>query len=119
MRPDNEHSLVNFGEKGGAGDNTVYEIFKAFEEVAVSTAYIRLTDGAATGSDNCRIACTGDTLTVECQPEVDRIHIFTERPLTLVTPSLPPTHIASGSHLATRREIIPLPRCGTSTASAN
>ncbi len=112
MRPDDEHTLMNFGGIGGAGDHTVYEIFKALEEVAISTAYIRFADGELTTSDNCRADLVelssysenpADTtlleiadrcLVVSTDPEVDKIHIYTTRPLML---QLRPAHLAQSS----------------------
>lgn len=37
LRPDNENAVCAFGERGGAGDNTVQEIFKVMEECALTS----------------------------------------------------------------------------------
>ena len=45
LRPDNENAVCAFGERGGAGDNTIQEIFKVMEECALTSAYV-VADGA-------------------------------------------------------------------------
>lgn len=36
LRPADDNTLCTFGQIGGAGDNTVYEIFKAMEETVMN-----------------------------------------------------------------------------------
>lgn len=105
MRPDDEHVLVNFGETGGAGDHTVFEIFKAMEETVVSTAYVRVTDGGVTYASNCTAAVDGNRLDVSCAPEADRLHIFTDRPLTVSGAGLSGERLDAGPHLVRSGEV--------------
>lgn len=54
LRPNNEYSLCFFGGRGGAGDNTVYEIFKAMEECALRSAYVIVEKDGEVKTWNCK-----------------------------------------------------------------
>ena len=53
LRPDNENEICAFGERGGAGDNTVQEIFKAMEECVLTSAYVIIDKNGAIQAWNC------------------------------------------------------------------
>lgn len=53
LRPDDENSVCAFGERGGAGDNTVQEIFKVMEECALTSAYVVIDEAGRVQSWNC------------------------------------------------------------------
>jgi hypothetical protein len=50
---DDKNVLCFFGGKGGAGDNTVYEIFKAMGEVALNSAYVFVDKNKEITAYNC------------------------------------------------------------------
>lgn len=99
MRSDDEYRLHDFGETGGAGDHTVYEIFKALEETAISTAYIRIDDNNKITIVNCKVKLKSNKLQIETDRHIKRIHIQTNIPLKA---SLNNTHmreLSSGPNL--------------------
>ena len=53
LRPDNENAVCAFGERGGAGDNTVQEIFKVMEECALTSAYVIIDEEGRVQNWNC------------------------------------------------------------------
>lgn len=99
MRPDDEHALANFGGIGGAGDHTVHEIFKALEEVAVSTAYIRVNEDEIFNTDNSEVTVTDDVFVIKPAPEVEKIHVYTESPLIIRIFGSCDTTLPSGGHI--------------------
>lgn len=60
LRPDDENTVCKFGERGGAGDNTVQEIFKAMEECALTSAYVYVNEMGEVRSYNCRVSILED-----------------------------------------------------------
>ena len=83
LRPADETKLCNFGEIGGAGDHTVYEIFKALEETMISTAYVRVESDGRFNALNCRARLRGDSLYVSTDRHTRRLHVCTSNPLQL------------------------------------
>lgn len=100
MRPENEFQLCNFSDIGGAGDHTVYEIFKALEETAISTAYVRVTDPDGEPEViNCTATLSGNMLDIKTDRHIRRTHIYTEIPIEVAIDGKNATHLPPGSHL--------------------
>lgn len=53
LRPDDEYSVCSFGKRGGSGDNTVQEIFKAMEECTLTSAYVAIDEKGNIQCWNC------------------------------------------------------------------
>lgn len=81
MRPAGGARLCNFGETGGAGDHTVYEIFKALEETMVSTAYIRIDGNDKVKAVNCKARLKGGRLLVDTDRHIRRVHVHASSPV--------------------------------------
>lgn len=83
LRPDDETKMVSFGGKGGAGDHTTFELFKALEECALTSAYVIVTPRREVKTWNCRAQFAPDgTLTVTpAEDIVGKVHINTSLPL--------------------------------------
>lgn len=77
LRPADGEAFTRFGEPGGAGDNTVYEIFKALEECALTTAYVIVTAAGEVRCHNCsaRWTASGHLHIEPGEPCVARIHL--------------------------------------------
>jgi hypothetical protein len=90
-RPDDEsgfHSFGTgkdgFGESGGAGDNTVQEIFKVMEECALTQAYIIVREDGSVKSWNCKASKQGTTINVvPNESYIDKLHVNTKNPVTV------------------------------------
>lgn len=96
LRPEDETKLCNFGDIGGAGDHTVYEIFKALEETMISTAYVRVeADGKCTAL-NCKARLRGDRLSVSADRHIRRLHVYTTSPLRLSVNGDQPQTLSAG-----------------------
>ena len=84
LRPDDEDTFCVFQERGGAGDNTVQEIFKAMEECALTSAYVLVRDDGSLLAYNCRAELKKGTLSiVPAEAIVSKIHVNTPRKLTI------------------------------------
>lgn len=84
LRPDDEDTFCVFQERGGAGDNTVQEIFKAMEECALTSAYVLVRDNGSLLAYNCRAELKKGTLSiVPAEAIVSKIHVNTPRKLTI------------------------------------
>lgn len=55
LRPDDENTICQFKERGGAGDNTVQEIFKVMEECALTSAYVLIRKDGSILAYNCQV----------------------------------------------------------------
>lgn len=76
LRPDDENTVCAFGERGGSGDNTVQEIFKALEECALTSAYVVVDSVGQLQSWNCFAGYKDGILQVIPDEEIIRnIHI--------------------------------------------
>ena len=76
LRPDDEDKVCFFGQQGGAGDNTVQEIFKVMEECALTKAYLIVDDKNEIHSWNCRVEREGDLLHIyPYETIVETIHV--------------------------------------------
>jgi len=84
-RPSGGDQLCDFGQRGGAGDNTVYEIFKAMEECALTTAFVIVEPTGEVKSWNCRAQLSdGGRLKVSAlEACVEKLHVNTARALQL------------------------------------
>lgn len=87
LRPDDEHAFTRFGCPGGAGDNTVYEIFKALEECVLTTAYVIVSETGAIRAHNCSAHWTRpDRLHIEpAEKCIERIHLNIRKPIVAET----------------------------------
>ena len=84
LRPDNADQICDFGNNGGSGDNTLFEMFKALEECALTTAYIIVDRKGNTRTWNCKADLSHGLLQIETtEPSVEKIHINTSRPLNV------------------------------------
>ena len=82
FRPDDETKMVSFGKKGGAGDHTTFEIFKAMEECVLTSAYVIVKEDGYVRSWNCQATLRNGTLTVvPAEGVVEKVHINTACPL--------------------------------------
>ncbi len=78
LRPDDEESMCVFGKRGGAGDNTVHEIFKAMTECALTVAYVVVDATGNVQGWNCRVQKThGIYEVIPYEKTVCRIHVNT------------------------------------------
>ena len=85
MRSLSDTGLCFFGEFGGAGDHTVYEIFKALEECLLTTAYVVVPQTGEIRSHNCTVRRCGRNV-LEIRPDeacVQRVHLNSARELTV------------------------------------
>ncbi len=85
LRPADDEAFTHFGGPGGAGDNTVYEIFKALEECVMTTAYILVTDTGEIQCHGCSARWTSSGL-LHVEPDdpcIARIHLNTAKPITV------------------------------------
>lgn len=84
-RPANENQLCCDYGLGGAGDNTVYEIFKAMEECALTTAFVIVEPTGEVKSWNCKaqISPGGNLKVSALESCIEKIHVNTDRPLQL------------------------------------
>ena len=91
LRPEDESAFPVFGEPGGAGDNTVYEIFKALEECAMTLSYVIVEDTGEIRCHNCSAEWTspGCLLVRADENCVRMLHLNSEVPLDV--------HFVSGS----------------------
>ena len=62
LRPDDENTICQFKERGGAGDNTVQEIFKVMEECALTSAYVLIRKDGSILAYNCQVHKKNGTL---------------------------------------------------------
>lgn len=84
LRPDDEDTICQFKERGGAGDNTVQEIFKVMEECALTSAYVLIRDDNSVTAYNCRVQEKNGTLHVTPNEAViSKIHVNTPRKTTI------------------------------------
>ncbi len=85
LRPDDEENTIcQFKERGGAGDNTVQEIFKALEECALTSAYILVRDDGSVKAYNCRaVLGSGGLLVIPDEPIIEKIHLNAKIPVTI------------------------------------
>lgn len=83
FRPEDGQAFTNFGGPGGAGDNTVYEIFKALEECMLTVGYVIVTDKGEVRCHNCSARWTSPgRLCIEPEEScVTRIHVNAKIPL--------------------------------------
>ena len=81
LRPADGQAFTRFGEPGGAGDNTVYEIFKALEECVLTTAYVIVTENGDVRCHNCSAgwSAPGHLHVTPDDGCVSRVHINTGR----------------------------------------
>jgi hypothetical protein len=90
-RPDDETGFHpwgqgedGFGERGGAGDNTIQEIFKVMEECALTQAYIIVREDGSVKSWNCKASKNGTIINVVPNDiYIDKIHVNTKNPVTV------------------------------------
>lgn len=77
LRPDNENSLCFFGGRGGSGDNTVYEIFKAMEECALTTSYVVVEKDKRVKTWNCsaKWGKDGSLCVIPAEKIIERIQL--------------------------------------------
>lgn len=84
LRPDDEDTFCQFKERGGAGDNTVQEIFKAMEECALTSAYVLVRDDGSLLAYNCRAERKKGVIHITpAEAVVSKIHINTPRPVKI------------------------------------
>lgn len=85
LRPDDEENAIcQFKERGGAGDNTVQEIFKALEECALTSAYVLIRDDRSIETYNCRVISENERLLIiPDESIIDKIHINAKIPVTI------------------------------------
>ncbi len=76
FRPLNENRIVNFGDQGGAGDNTVYEIFKALEECALNKAYVIFDKRGKLSAWNCFATIEGGKIKIiPAETVIELVHL--------------------------------------------
>lgn len=84
LRPDDENSVCMFGERGGAGDNTVQEIFKVMEECILTSAYVVVDEAGQLQSWNCSAGYQDGILRIVPDEEmIKNIHINSSRNVEL------------------------------------
>ncbi len=82
LRPANEDQICDFGQTGGSGDNTVFEMFKALEECVMTTAYVIVTPTGKTDAWNCRASLSGGKLQITgIEASVAKVHVNAQRPV--------------------------------------
>lgn len=87
-RPADENQLCDFGQSGGAGDNTVYEIFKALDECCLTTAYVIVEPSGEVKAWNCCATLNGGKLEVTNTEQcVIKLHVNTDRKLLVMVSS--------------------------------
>jgi hypothetical protein len=73
--PLNEHTGGHWGP-GGSCDNDVHEVFKALEEVALTSAYVVERESGELAGYNCTVKKIGKTLQIHPMEEiVSRVHL--------------------------------------------
>lgn len=83
-RPADENQLCDFGGCGGAGDNTVFEMFKALEECVLRTAFVIVRPDGSVGAWNCRAVLKKGLLEVTgTERGVRQVHVNTSRLLSV------------------------------------
>lgn len=84
LRPDDENTICAFGERGGSGDNTVQEIFKAMEECTLTSAYVVIDSKGQLQSWNCSARYKEEILQViPDEKTIRNIHINSSRNVEL------------------------------------
>ena len=63
-RPDDDAAVMDFGQKGGQGDYTVFEIFKALEECALTQAFVIVRADGSLAAWNCTARRRGNVIEV-------------------------------------------------------
>lgn len=87
FRPADEEEFTHFGGPGGAGDNTVHEIFKALEECVLTTVYVIIDES---GNVRCHNGSaqwleSGRLLILPDEACAARIHLNTARDVSIET----------------------------------
>ncbi len=76
FRPYDENKIVEFGDQGGSGDNTVYEIFKALEACALNKAYVIMEKDGTLKTWNCSARKEhGIVVIIPSEEVVSKIHL--------------------------------------------
>ena len=80
LRPDDENTICQFKERGGAGDNTVQEIFKVMEECALTSAYVLIRKDGSILAYNCQVHKKNGTLhIIPDEAIISKVHLNTAR----------------------------------------
>ncbi len=86
LRPEEDDKVCFFGETGGAGDNTVQEIFKAMEECALTTAYVLVDKNGNIESWNCKALYSDGALHVyPYEAIIKTIHVNLPQTIDVIT----------------------------------
>ena len=82
LRPANQDQICDFGQSGGSGDNTVFEMFKALEECVMTTAYVVVPSSGDVEAWNCRARLSDGELVVDnMETSVAKVHVNARRPV--------------------------------------
>ena len=83
-RPDDDAAVMDFGQKGGQGDYTVFEIFKALEECALTQAFVIVRADGSLAAWNCTARRRGNVIEVTpAETCITGIHMNTAAPVRI------------------------------------